>query len=133
MKPISNEKRELIIEAKERGETEKSIAKWLKISERSVTAIWRLYRETGSYLPMPYPGRKPILTSEKWEEVMALVKKEADKTLEEIIEELSLPIRKSRLSLLLIQAGYSFKKRQLIPPSKTAKTSKKNAKSSPKR
>jgi len=133
MKPISNEKRELIIEAKERGETEKSIAKWLKISERSVTAIWRLYRETGSYLPMPYPGRKPIMTAEKWEEVMALVKKEPDKTLEEIIEELSLPIRKSRLSLLLIEAGYSFKKRRFIPPNKTAKTSKKNAKSSPKR
>ena len=133
MKPISNEKRELIIEAKERGETEKNIAKWLKISERSVTAIWRLYRETGNYLPTPYPGRKPILTAEKWEKVIALVKKEPDKTLEEIIEELSLPIRKSRLSLLLIEAGYSFKKRRFIPQSKTANMSKKNAKCSPKR
>jgi transposase len=132
MKPISNEKRELIIEAKERGETEKTIAKWLKISERSVTAIWRLYRETGSYMPTPYPGRKPILTAIKWEEVITLVKNEPDKTLEEIIEELSLPIRKSRLSLLLIEAGYSFKKRQFIPQSKTAKMSKKSAKSSPK-
>jgi len=133
MKPISNEKRELIIEAKERGETEKSIAKWLKISERSVTAIWRLYRETGNYFPTPYPGRKPILTAEKWEEVIALVRKEPDKTLEEIIEEISLPIRKSRLSLLLIKAGYSFKKRRFIPQSKTVKMSNKSAKSSPKR
>ena len=34
MKPISNEKRELIIEAKQRGEKEGVIAIWLKISKR---------------------------------------------------------------------------------------------------
>jgi transposase len=132
MKPISNEKRELIIEAKERGETEKSIAKWLKISERSVATIWRLYRETGSYLPTPYPGRQPVLTAEKWEEVIILVKNEPDKTLEEIIQELELPIRKSRLSLLLIKAGYSFKKRRFILPNKIGRMSKKNVRSSSK-
>lgn len=133
MTPISNEKRELLIDAKKRGETEKSIAKWLKISERSVTAIWRLYRETGSYLPTPYPGRQPILSAEKWEEIKALVAKEPDKTLDEIIEELALPIHKSRLSVLLIEAGYSFKKRRLIPPSKTVTMSKKNGKNLQKR
>lgn len=129
MKPISNEKRELLIDAKKRGETEKSIAKWLKISERSVTKIWRLYRETGSYFPTPYPGRQPILSAEKWDEIKALIAKEPDKTLDEIIEELALPIHKSRLSVLLIGAGYSFKKRQPIPPSKTAMMSKKSGKS----
>lgn len=130
MTPISNEKRELLIEAKMRGETEKSIAKWLKISERTVTAIWRLYRETGSYLATPYPGRRPTLSAEKWEEITMLVSNEPDKTLDEIIEELSLPIRKSRLSVLLIKAGYSFKKRQHIQVNKTAKISKKSALSS---
>jgi len=133
MTPISNEIRALLIEAKKRGETEKSIAKWLNISERSVTTIWRLYRETGSYLPMPYPGRQPILTPEKWEEIKALVKSDPDKTLDEIIEELDLPIHKSRLSVLLIESGYSFKKRQLIPLNKTEKMCSKSEKSSPKR
>jgi transposase len=128
MTPISNEKRELLIEAKERGETEKNIAKWLKISERSVTAIWRLYRKTGSYLPTPYPGRRPILSAEKWEEITMLIARSPDKTLDEIIEELELPIHKSRLSVLLIEAGYSFKKRQLTPPHRIARTSKKNEK-----
>lgn len=133
MKPISNEKRELLIEAKKRGETEKSISKWLLVSERSVTAIWRLYRETGSCLPTPYPGRQPILTSEKWGEILKLVTEEPDKTLDEIIDELSLPIHKSRLSVLLIESGYSFKKRRFTLPNKTAKTSKKSGKSSLKR
>ena len=129
MTPISNEKRELLIEAKKRGETEIDIARWLNISGRSVTAIWRLYRETGSYLPTPYPGRQAILSAGKWEEIKALVAKEPDKTLDEIIVELELPIRKSRLSVLLIKAGYSFKKRQGIPLGKTGKTFKKNEKS----
>lgn len=128
MKPISNEKRAMLIEAKKRGETEKSMAKWLLISERTVTAIWRLYRETGSYLPTPYPGRQPILLPEKWQEVVALVKKEPDKTLDEIIEELALPIQKSRLSVLRIEAGYSLKKRAFILPNRIVKTSKKSEK-----
>lgn len=128
MTPISNEKRELLIEAKKRGETEKSIAKWLKISVRSVAKIWNLYRKTGSHLPTPYPGRQPILTPDKWEKIKELVECTPDKTLDEIIEELELPIHKSRLSVLLIEAGYSFKKRQPIPPNKTVRMSKRNDK-----
>ncbi len=131
MRPISSEKRELLIKAKERGEKEKNIAKWLKISESSVTTIWRQYRKTGSYMPTPYPGRKPILSAEKWEEIKALVTSEPDKTLEEIIQELELPIHKSRLSVLLIEAGYSLKKRQLTPPNKTEKMYSKNGKDLP--
>ena len=126
MTPISNEKRKLLIEAKKRGEKEKDIAKWLQISSGSVTRIWRLYRQNGSYLPTPYPGRTPVLSADKWEEIKALVNNCPDKTLEEIIEELALPIRKSRLSVLLIKAGYSFKKRQFTPLSRTAKMFRKN-------
>jgi transposase len=51
MKPISNEKRELIIEAKQRGEKEGLIAAWLKISKHSVGTIWKLFRDTGSFQP----------------------------------------------------------------------------------
>jgi len=111
MKPISNEKRELLIEAKKRGEKENDIAKWLKISKSSVTVIWRRYCETGSYEPDSYPGREPILTAEKFEEVKLYVSENSDATLDEIIEDLALPIHKSRLSVLLIEAGLSFKKR----------------------
>ena len=126
MTPISNEKRELLIGAKLRGETEKDIAKWLEISERSVTAIWRRYRETGSFEPMPYPGRLPLLTENKWEEVKAFVAKCPDATLDEIIEELSLPIQKSRLSVLLIEAGLSFKKRHFTPKNSNGTMCKKS-------
>ena len=132
MAVISEEKRALLIAAKKRGEKEEDIAKWLEISKGSVGTIWRLYRKTGDYRAKPYPGAKPKLSAEKWKEVGALIAKEPDKTLDEIIEELQLPIKKSRLSVLLIEAGYSFKKRQLIPPNKNGKTSNKNANSSSK-
>ena len=122
MQPISNEKRELLIEAKKRGEKQKDIAKWLKISEGSVTVIWRLYRETGSFEPIPYPGKKPVLTAEKFEEVKDFVAGNPDATLEEIIEALSLPIKKSRLSVLLIEAGLTFKKRLSTQKNSSEKT-----------
>ena len=57
MKPMSNEKRELLIAAKQRGEKEEDIAKWLDISKGSVGTIWRLFRNTGSFLPTAYTGR----------------------------------------------------------------------------
>jgi len=57
-----------------------------------------------------------------WHFVIELVEAQSDITLEEIIDELELPIRKSRLSLLLIKEGYSFKKRQSTQRLKTEKT-----------
>jgi len=127
MKPISNEKRELLVAAKQRGEKEAEIAKWLDISKGSVGTIWRLFRKTGRFLPTAYTGRPSVLTAEKIEEILATVDIESDMTLDELIENLSLPIKKSQLSRLLISHGYSFKKRQLIRQNKTDPMSKRNA------
>ena len=110
MKPISNEKRELLIGAKQRGEKEKDIAKWLDISQGAVGTIWRVFRKTGSFLPIPYVGRKSVITEEKIEEIHSAIKSDSDITLGELIEKLSLPIKKSQLSRLLISLGYSLKK-----------------------
>jgi len=109
MKPISNEKRELLIAAKQRGEKEEDIAKWLDISKGSVGTIWRLFRKTGSFLPTAYTGRPSIITQEKTDEIQATVKKNPDITLSELIERLTLPIQKSQLSRLLISLGYTYK------------------------
>jgi transposase len=111
MKPISNEKRELIIEAKQRGEKEGTIAAWLKISKRSVGTIWKLFRDTGGFQPAQYTGRKSRLSAEKIEEIRSAVNENPDITLNELIERLYLPIKKSRLSKLLIKLGFSYKKR----------------------
>ena len=74
MKPISNEKRELLVAAKERGEKEEDIAKWLRVSKGSVGTIWRLFRQTGSFLPTAYTGRISVVTSEEIGKICATVK-----------------------------------------------------------
>jgi len=112
MKPISNDIRELIVAAKERGEKEEIIAQWFSISKSSVQKFWRLHRETGSILPTPYPGKEPRMNKDELEKLDAFVDKYPDKTLDEIIEELQLPIKKSRLSVILIEMDYNFKKRR---------------------
>lgn len=110
MKPISNEKRELIVEAKQRGEKEGIIAKWLKISKSSIGKIWKLFKDKGNFQPTQYTGRKSRLSDEKIEEIRSTVKERPDITLNELIEHLSLPIKKSQLSKLLIGLGFSYKK-----------------------
>jgi transposase len=111
MKPIAKEKRELIISAKKRGEKEEAIALWLEISKSSVSRIWKLYQDTESIQPKKYPGKKPSLDEPKLKEIYEAVKGQPDITLEELIEMLNLPIKKSRLSVILIKMGLTFKKR----------------------
>jgi transposase len=65
MTPISNDKKELLIAAKERGEKEETIAEWLQISKNSVNRIWKLYKETGSLLLILYPQLHPTFERRK--------------------------------------------------------------------
>lgn len=118
MKPIPNEKRELLISAKKRGEKEEDIGLWLEISVRSVSRIWERYQKTKSIQPKKQPGKKSSLDEAKIEQIHATVKSQPDITLEELIElieVLDLPIKKSRLSVILIKMGLSFKKRPYSP------------------
>jgi transposase len=125
MKAISNDKRELLIVAKQRNETEESIAKWLGISKSAVAKIWKRFQEKGNFLPTRNIGRKSSISLEKIDEIHSLIKKSPDATLTEIIENLSLPIRKSQLSRLLISLGYSYKKNYLPCGAISAKRSRK--------
>ena len=128
MRAISEEKRALIVEAKIRGEKETDIAKWLQISRSVVNKIWLQYQEKNTYKAKPYPGRKPTISEEKKQEIFRFVDKNPDKTLNEIVEELKLPIGRSQLSRILIREGYSFKKKRHIPPNETLKKHKKSVK-----
>ena len=129
MKPISQEKREMIILASERGEKPGTIAVWVGVNRSSVYNIFALHREKKDISPKPYPGRKPTLTTEHKDKIRATVEAKRDITLEELIDELDLPIKKSRLSEVLIDMDFSFKKRRFIQSGNSVKMSKKNEKS----
>jgi transposase len=123
VRPISVEKRELIVAAKERGEKDGEIAVWLGMSASSVSVVWRLHRASGSVLPKKYRGRPPRLTAEGEGRVAAEVSRTPDATLAELIERLSLPVKKSQLHRLLAKLGFQRKKRRYVPKAGPAKTS----------
>lgn len=96
--PLSNDLRKRIIEAKERGDTEAKISMEKDVSTSTVTKLWSLYRETGSYEPRPNPnGRKPALSQDQLAQITNTINEERDITLRELIDRLSLPISVSAL------------------------------------
>jgi transposase len=132
MRPITKENRMLIVAARERGESPAVIAVWFNIAVSSVYNILALHKKTNDVTPKAYPGRPSRLTGEDLERIRVAVKEKNDITLEELIEQLDLPIKKTRLSEILIGMDLSFKKRRSTPTNSYEKTCKKNAKISEK-
>ena len=130
MKPITKENRELIVAAKERGEKPECIAIWFDVAVSSVYNILALHRDTNNVTPKPYPGRQSRLTTQDLERIRLAIKEKNDITLEELIEELNLPIKKSRLSKIIIKMDLPFKKRRSTRTGNYARTYRKNARSS---
>lgn len=114
MKATSESTRNNIIEAKQRGEKRETIARWLSISISTVDVVWKRYKETGSYLAIPYMGRKSKISKEQELEIMEAIRETPDITLDELIEKLSIPLTISGLWRMLKRMGYSYKKKHYI-------------------
>jgi transposase len=110
MRAISLEKRTMIVEAKQRKESVADISKWCNVGKDVIRNIWRQFTRTGSIEPLKHNGRPSRITVEIEEAIIQKIKKDPDATLEEIIDELNLPIKKSQLSNIIIKKGYTVKK-----------------------
>jgi transposase len=96
--PLSNDLRRRIIEAKLRGDTEDKIAAEKEVSKSTITKLWALYRETGSYEARPNPsGRKPALSTNQLNQITQKIDEQPDITLQELIDALNLPVCVSAL------------------------------------
>ena len=126
MRAAPQEIREQIIEAKLRDETTETIILWTKVSKSTIDKVWSRYRKTGSGNAIPYTGRKSRMTPEIESRIRSEIAENSDITLEELIGGLDLPIKKSRLSELLILWGLTYKKRHSIQQDNNEKTCKKN-------
>ena len=126
MRATPQEIRAQIIAAKLRGEKIEIIKLWYGVSKRTINRIWSRYQETGNCLAKAHKGRKSQITPEMEGHIRAEIAANNDITLEELIEKLNLPIKKSQLSRLLISWGLTFKKRHFTPKSSNEKTSRKN-------
>jgi transposase len=120
-KPLSNDLRKRIIDAKLRGDTEDKIAAEKEVNKSTITKLWALYRATGSYEARPNPnGRKPALSLQQLEQITQAINKQPDITLQELIDELNLPVCVSALCRTINnKLELSFKKN---PSSQRTKT-----------
>ena len=129
MKPISIDVRQIIVNAKKRKETTKNIVLWTGVSKATIGNIWKLHRTTDTIEPKPFPGRPSRLKEDDLNAIKQLILSKKDITLDEIIGELDLPIKKSRLSVITIKMGFSFKKRLSTLKGSSEKMSYENEKS----
>ena len=127
-KPLSNDLRKRIIEAKLRGDTEDRIAIEKEVNKSTITKLWALYRQTGSYEARPNPnGRKPALSAEQLEQIARKINQQPDITLQELIDELSLSVCVSALCRTVNnKLGFRFKKKRCTPSNKIERMSKPN-------
>jgi transposase len=111
-KPLSNDLRKRIIDAKLRGETEDKIATEKEVNKSTITKLWSLYKETGSYEARPNPnGRKPALSEQQLEHVKQKIITQPDITLQELIDEFNLPVCVSALCRTINnKLEFNFKK-----------------------
>ncbi|MCL2173223.1 MAG: IS630 transposase-related protein [Candidatus Bathyarchaeota archaeon] len=117
--PTSNEIREKIIQHKQNNINETDIAKWLIISQSTVTKIWALYKKTGTTQPRPRTqGRKPLVNQQTMDKITQKIDNQPDITLKELIAEFNLQISPAALSKRLIKLDYTFKKRASIQKNK---------------
>ena len=111
-KALSNDLRKRIIEAKVRGDTEDRIASEKGVHKSTITKLWSLYRETGSYEARANPnGRKPALSAQQLEQIGTKIIQQPDITLQELIDEFNLPVCVSALCRTVNnKLGLRFKK-----------------------
>jgi len=97
-KPLSKDLRKRIIDAKLRGDSEDKIAREKEVNKSTITKLWSLYRETGSYEARPNPcGRKPVLSPEQLEQITSKINEQPDIALQELVDVLCLPVSVSAL------------------------------------
>jgi transposase len=116
--PLSQETREKIVYHKKAGAKNAEIAKWLRVTPRSVEKIWKRYKEEKTIEPKPHnKGRKPAFCDKKMDKIKAKIAEEPDMTLEEIVEYFNLNISISALSRKLTKLDLTFKKRRCFQKS----------------
>ena len=119
------ELREKILKAREKGITVAEIAKVNGVSARMIYRLTQLYRETGgvSGRKQAAHGPKPVLDEAGLRAVEMLLVEKPDITMEELREELQIPLSTSHLSRIVhTKLGYTFKKRWYMPANKIDQT-----------
>lgn len=91
--PLSNDLRKRIIATYEKGKSVKEIVQIYSVGQNTVYSLIRLMKETGSYSPRPANnGRKPKLHPDQLNQIEKQILEKPDITLQELLEQLKLPV-----------------------------------------
>ena len=120
---MSQEKREMVVAARERGNTVREISKVVGVSQRSIYKLLKQVRETGDCAAkLSTRGRKARLDADGLKRLDELIQSEPDITLSEMQERISVALSISQLDRIVrIKLGYSFKKRWCTPANESGK------------
>ena len=120
MKAYSNDLRERVINASERGEAPLSIAKRLEVGFGWVYSILRRYRTTGNYEALPpNSGAKPKLSESDLELLRQKVHEHPDATLEELKDLTGFSVSIATICRALKKLKLSLKKNASRKPAKS--------------
>ena len=118
--PYSQDLRDRVLAAGDRGLKTKQIADVFEVSPAWVRRLKQRRRETGETGPRPMGGATLIKIDRAL--LAELVRQQPDATLEELRQRLGIQCAISAISMALKALGLSFKKRRCTRPSRTAPT-----------
>ena len=118
--PYSQDLRDRVLAAGDRGMKTKQIAVLFEVSPAWVRRLKQRRRETGETAPRPMGGATVIKIDRAL--LAELVHQQPDATLEELRQRLGIQCAISAVSMALKGLGLSFKKRRCTRPSRTAPT-----------
>ena len=124
MEAMTMGERRRILTLYERGWKTKQIAEALGRSRSGVRRVKQHYRERGDLTPRPrIGGANPKVTDAGRATLAALVARQPDATLDELVAQSGLGVSRSTIDRHLRAMRLSFKKKSSTPPSSTAPTS----------
>jgi transposase len=123
--PYSQDLRDKVLAAYDRGMKTKKIATAFDIDPSWARRIKQRRRESGETVPRPMGGARVIKIDVA--RLVRLVGEDPDATLAELRDRLGAPCGISAICMALRRAGLSFKKRRSTHRSATARTSSKDA------
>lgn len=89
MRSLSEDLRERVIRARERGESSASVAQRFEVNIRTVQVLWKRYRESGEVVARQRGGYRVSRVASMEKTLRSWIKAEVDLTLAEMCERLA--------------------------------------------
>ena len=123
--PLSQDLRDRVLAAYDRGEQTKEIAAHFDVSPAWARRVKQIRREEGRTRPLPMGGVRVVKID--LEQLRQLVAQQPDATIPELHQRLGVDrCSESAVGMALLRLGLSFKKRRFMRPSRIGPTWRKS-------